>query len=170
MRTDSAPTVVRRHDIPEAIRALDVLPSDYVDLFVATTPDAARTTPEGWARAALDEASAAGRFMAWRVALGLRLESQPSPEHVAGWKVVDRGDTWIRIEARSWFMTANIAFQVEEGNVSFATFIRYDNPVAKVVWTPVSAIHRRIAPDVLRAAVRRVHRGIDAYSRARASR
>ena len=159
-RVESGTTAVvaRQRDIPEAIRALDTLPSDYVDLFVATTGDAAKTSPEQWARAALEGASALGRFMAWRVLLGLRLESRPSPDHLAGWKIADRGDDWIRIEASSWFMTANIVFQVDAARVSFATFIRYDNPIAAVVWTPVSAIHRRVAPDVLSAAVRRINR------------
>jgi hypothetical protein len=77
---------------------------------------------------------------------------------VAGWKIADRGDSWIRVEASSWFMTANIVFQIDEGRVSFATFIRYDRPVAALVWTPVSIIHRAIAPDFLRAAVKRVER------------
>jgi len=89
---------------------------------------------------------------------GLRLESRPSPEHLAGWKIADRGDDWIRMEARSWFMTAHIVFHVDEGRVSFATFIRYDQPMAALVWPLVSIIHRRAVPDLLRYAVKRINR------------
>ncbi len=150
--------VVRQRTIPESIRSLDTLPSDYADVFTAPASDAAGTSPEGWARAALEGASRVGRFIAWRMLLGLRLERRPAPGYIAGWRIVDRGETWIRIEARSWFMTANIVFQVDEGHVSFATLIRYDRRIAALVWTPVSAVHRRIAPDVLRGAVRRIDR------------
>lgn len=144
--------------MPAAIGALDALPSDYFDLFVATTDNATTLSAEEWARVALEESSALGRFVAWRVLLGLRLGPQPSPGHVAGWRIVDSDLESIRIEARSWFMTANIIFHVEPLQVSFATLIRYDNPVAAVVWTPVSAIHRHLAPDVLRDAASRVDR------------
>ena len=152
------PTLVQQRTIPNAIRALDTLPSDYSDVFTATASEAAKTSPEQWARAALEGASPVGRFIAWRVVLGLRLESQSSPDYVAGWKIADRGESWIRMEASSWFMTANIVFQVDDEQVSFATFIRYDGRMAEVVWTPVSAVHRRLAPEVLRHAVRRIDR------------
>ncbi|MEA2516412.1 MAG: hypothetical protein QOG16_250, partial [Actinomycetota bacterium] len=153
-----SPTVLQQLTIPDAISALDVLPSDYIDLFVATTPQATDASPELWARVALEEASAAGRFVAWRLLLGLRLESEPSQDHVAGWKIAERGEDWIRIEASSWFMTANIVFTVAENEVSFTTLIRYDRAIAKAIWTPISAIHRQLAPGVLYAAVRRINR------------
>lgn len=158
MRSDAVPIVVQQHNVPEAICALDALASDYVDVFTATASTATNTSPERWARAALEGASPMGRFIAWRVLLGLRLEPRPSSDYVAGWEIVDRGEGWIRIEASSWFMTANIVFQVGAGEVSFATFIRYDRRVAALVWTPVSIIHRQLAPDVLRHAVMRIDR------------
>jgi hypothetical protein len=115
-------------------------------------------SPEQWARAAVEGASPAGRFLAWRVICGLRLQPQPSPDYVGGWKIADRSDNWIRMEASSWFMTAHIVFQIDEGCVSFATLIRYDRRVAALIWTPVSILHRAVAPDFLRAAVKRVER------------
>lgn len=152
------PIVARQRDIPKAIRALDVLPSDYVDVFTGAASKASLTPAEQWARAALDAASPLGRFLAWRALLGLRLESGTSAEHVAGWRIAEQTHSWIRLEASSAFMTANIVFQIDEDQVSFATLIRYDSPVARLIWTPVSAIHRQIAPDVLSAAIRRVSR------------
>ena len=151
-------TIIQVRDIPDPIRALDVLPSDYIDVFTATTTEAASASPEQWARVALEDASPVGRFIAWRVLLGLRLESRPSWNHVAGWKIAERGDGWIRLEARSWFMTGNIVFHVDDEHVTFATMIRYDRRIAEIVWTPVSAIHRELAPKVLRHAVRRIDR------------
>ena len=151
-------TVVRQHDIPEAIRSLDPHASDYVDLFVATTTRATDSSPEDWARAAIQGAPAAGRFLAWRAALQLHLEDQPAPDRVGGWRISGRGDSWIRLEASSWCMTAQMVFYVEGGQMSFATFMNYDRRVAALIWTPVSAIHRAVAPDFLRGAVRRVDR------------
>ena len=158
MRTETTSVVFRQHEIPEAIRALDVLPSHYVDVLTAEVRDAAETSPELWSRAALEEASAVGRFLAWETALGLRLDKRPSPDRVAGWRIADRGERWIRLEADSWSMAANILFHVGDDDVTFATLIRYDRTYARMVWTPLSAVHRQLAPQVLWAAVRRIAR------------
>lgn len=172
-------TVLQQRNAPEAFRALD-LDDDAVDRLVAdgahyvdlyTTHIApTHTSAEQLARAAYEGASAWGRFLAWRVFLGLRLDPHPwmpptvprgAPDHLAGWTIVDRGATWIRIQASSWFMTAFCVFEVDQGRASFATFVRYDRWAARLVWTPVSIIHRRLAPDVLRAGVKRLERGVD---------
>lgn len=154
------PAAVQEHTIPEAIRSLSTFESaDYVDLFVAPAEDATSASPERWARAAMEGTPALGRFLAWRVVCGLRLEQRPSADYVAGWKIDGRGEDWIRTEARSWFMTAHIVFRVEPARVSFATFIRYDRAIAALIWGAASAIHRRVAPDFLGSAVRRVRRG-----------
>lgn len=150
--------VAQHRDVPEAIRSLSAMESpDYVDAFTVASAVTDKS-PEQWARAAVEGVSPWGRLVAWRVLCGLRLESQPSPEHLAGWRIADRGDGWIRMEASSWFMTAHIVFHVDVGRVSFATFVRYDNPVAALVWPAVSIVHRRAVPDLLRHAVKRVDR------------
>ena len=171
-------TVLQQRNAPEAFRALD-LDDDAVDRLVAdaahyvdlyTAPITSTTvSAEQLARAAYEDAPPWGRFLAWRVFLGLGLEPHPwmpptvprgAPDYVAGWKIVDRGDTWIRISARSWFMTAFCVFEVDDGRASFATFIRYDRWFGRLVWTPVSAVHRQLALDVLRAGVKRLERGV----------
>lgn len=148
------PTVLQERNVPEAIRSLSTFaPADYVDLFTVGT-GAARGAPEEWARAGVEEAAGrAGQFV-WRVILGLRLERRPSPDHVAGWKIAERGEDWIRLEAASWHMTAHIVVQVDDDRLSIATFIRYDNPIAALVWPPLSNVHRRAMPGLLRRAVR----------------
>jgi hypothetical protein len=154
------PAVTQQHDVPDAIRSLSSFEGPYyVDLFTATTRGPADKTPEQWVRTAIEGAPPIGRFLAWQIVCGLRLERQPSPDHVGGWKITDRGDNWIRLEASGWFMSAQIVFKVDEGKVSFATFVGYDRPLAAIAWPSIARIHRAVAPDFLRRAVRRIERG-----------
>jgi hypothetical protein len=158
-RADTPPGVEQRHDISETIatRAAMAEP-DYVDLFTVPAPGATDRSPEHWARVALEGASPTGRFLAWQVLCGLRLETEPSPGYVAGWRIADSGVGWIRLEAASWFMTAHAVVNVEDGRVSIALFIRYDSPAGRFIWTPLSFGHRRLMPGLLRHAVRRMER------------
>jgi hypothetical protein len=147
-------TVVGLRNLPEGIRSFGAMISpDYVDLFTATV-GATDKSPEEWARAALEE-TPTGRSapFLWRI-LGLRLGPRHSPDHVQGWKIADRGDDWVRIEAGSWFMTAHAVVRVDDGQVSVALFVRYDRPIAALVWPPLSIIHRRAMPVLLRQALR----------------
>ncbi|MEX2459492.1 MAG: hypothetical protein WD770_10985 [Actinomycetota bacterium] len=152
------PAVLQQRDVPESIRALAMARPDYVDLFTVTASDATDHSPEAWARAALEGASPTGRFIAWRAMCGLRLDPRPSPDNVAGWRIADRGDGWIRAEASSRFMTAHAVLLVEDGRVSLSLFVRYDRPMARLVWPAVSIIHQRAVPGLLRNAVRRINR------------
>jgi hypothetical protein len=156
--TARAPAVAQPDEVPEAIRALAMSDPDYVDLFTVTTSDATDHSPEEWARAAMEGISPTGRFLAWQVACGLRLEKGSSPDHVAGWRITGRGDDWIRVEASSWFMTAHGVLAVEEGRLSLANFVRYERPIAAFWWPAVSVFHRRAMPGVLRRGVRRMRR------------
>jgi hypothetical protein len=159
MRTDTVPTVVEHNNVPDTIRALASLDSpDYVDLFTVTAPGATAKSAEQWARTALEGASPAARFLMWQVLCGLRLQKQPSPDYVAGWKIADRGDNWIRLEAASWFMTAHAVVQVDDELVSVTLFIRYDRPLGALIWPPLSIGHRQAMPGLLRHAVRRINR------------
>lgn len=152
---DSTLTARQQHDIPEAIRSLSPINDpDYVDLFTLTTDDAARRSPEQWARAAFEDVAGRQGQVIWRVLLGLRLQRRSSPGHVAGWRIGGRGERWIRLEAGSWMLTGNLVLRVDDGQVSLATFIRYDRPAAARVWSRLSAVHRRVAPDLLRDAHR----------------
>jgi hypothetical protein len=151
---DTVMTVVGLSDIPETIRAHDTLASpDYVDVFTAPASGARDRSPEEWARAVLEE-TPTGRaaLVLWR-SLGLRLGPRPSAEHVQGWKIAARGDDWIRLETASWFMTAHGIVHVDDRQLSVALFIRYDHPIASLVWMPVSARHRRAVPVMLRQAL-----------------
>jgi hypothetical protein len=95
-----------------------------------------------------------GQFI-WRGVLGLRLKSQPSTERVGGWKVADRGEDWIRLEASSWFLTAHLVTRLDDAHLFVGTLIQYDRPIAVLIWVPASAVHRRLMPGLLHQTVRR---------------
>jgi hypothetical protein len=147
-------TVVGLTNVPDTIRDLDTLASaDYADLFTATTSGATEKSAEEWARAVL-EGTPTGRSAPrlWRL-LGLGLGPTPSADFVQGWKIAARGENWIRIEASSWCMTAHAVLLVDDGHVSLALFVRYDRPIAALIWSAVSVMHRRAVPVMLRQAL-----------------
>lgn len=156
-------SIVRWHrNIPEAICALDTLAApDYTDIVTATVSKTSDRTPEQWLRTML-EGVPRGLLLVvlaiQRVALGLRLQMRPSPEHVVGWKIADRGEGYVRIEAASWFLTGHVIVHVDDGQLSFATFVRYDRPLAALVWPSVSLIHRQVALALVRSATERSNR------------
>jgi hypothetical protein len=149
------PTVLRQHDIPESLRSRSTLKADYIDLFTVAIEEAPDRSPEQWARATVEDVAGLGGQFLWRVILGLRLGGRSSPEHIGGWRVGDHGDGWIRLEAASWFMTAQVIVQVDEGRLAVATLVRYDRPFAALVWLPTSIVHRRALPHLLQSAVER---------------
>ncbi|MBT2483541.1 MULTISPECIES: DUF2867 domain-containing protein [unclassified Microbacterium] len=139
--------------IPEDDRALSSLPdADYADTF--SMPTHADASPERWARAMFgDIPSPAQRFI-WRRLLGLRLMSARSPHTVAGWRIAERGERWIRLETESRLISANLVVRTSEGRVALTTFVRYDRGVGRILWTVLSLVHRRLVPGVLRDAVK----------------
>jgi predicted oxidoreductase len=156
-------TAFQQHTIPERILALStIVRPDYVDLFTVPTRDVPRWSPEQWARAAVDVAAGLRGQLIWRGVLGLRLRPRRSPDRIAGWKVAARGTSWLRLEAASWFLTAHLAFDVEPGVLSVATFIRYDRTLAARVWPSLSAYHRRAMPGLLRY-VSKLHETVGAH-------
>lgn len=149
---------VQQHEMPEEICSLAALDSDYADLFVATTSGARRTSPEQCARAAMEGAHPAGRFLSWRLVLRLRLASGQSAHHIAGRTIIGRAEDWIRFEARSWYLTARIVWRIDDGHVWFAT------SSATTSLRPCSSGHRcqpsiePVAPGFVSSGVARVER------------
>jgi hypothetical protein len=149
------PSVIQQRNIPEVIRALSGMESpDYIDLFTVTTNGAADATPEQWSRTAIEDVAGVGGQFIWRGVLGLRLQSRPSTGRVGGWKIAARGEDWIRVEASSWFLTAHLVIRLDDEHLSVGTFIRYDRPIAALIWVPASAVHRRLMPGLLDQTVR----------------
>lgn len=147
-------SVVGMDGLPADVRALTTLTDpDYADLYTATTSAEGRPA-ERWARAVLEEAPLSRRsaYRLWRF-LGLRLGPQGAPGHVQGWVIADQGDEWIRLETASWYMTVQAILRSAGTTVSVSLFLRYDHPVAPLVWAPVSVMHQRAVPIMLRQGV-----------------
>jgi hypothetical protein len=141
--------------IPASVRALSSLPAvDYADRFTLSTD--VKATPERWARAMFGDVPSPAERLIWRGLLGLRLSRERSPATVGGWQVGGRGEDWIRLESASWFLAGNLVVQAADGRVSLVTFLHYSRLVGHGVWPPLSAVHRRIVPGVLRDAATRV--------------
>ena len=103
------------------------------------------------ASAAAGFSPTARTFIPWRVLLGLRLGPWPTPDHVHGWKIADRGDDWLRLETASWLMTCHAVIYVDDRQVSAGLFVRYDHPIANLWWgLLLSGGHRRAMPGLLR--------------------
>jgi len=148
-------SAVGTHNIPESVRALSSLPDiDYADQFTISAD--ADATPEQWARAMFGDVPSVAELLIWRGLLGLRLSRGRSPATVAGWQIGEHGEDWIRLEAVSWFLTVNFLVQTANGRVSLGTFLHYDRRLGHGVWPPLSAIHRRLAPGLLRDAAARI--------------
>jgi hypothetical protein len=146
-----------RRDVPEAIRSLGALAdANYADIVTATIDRQPDGTPEQWIQAALSGLPR-GLLMfipfVQRAFLGLRLTLRPSPDHLLGCKIAHRDQHWLRIEASSWFLTGHVVMHIEGERISFASFIRYDRPLAALVWPPISLIHRQVALTLMRSGL-----------------
>jgi hypothetical protein len=146
---------VGTHNIPASVRALSSLPRiDYADHFTLVTD--AEASPEQWARAMFGNVPNLAEQLIWRGFLGLRLTRGRSPATVAGWWIGGRGPDWVRLEAASPFLSCNLVVQAVDGRVSLGTFLNYDRSLGGVVWPPMSAVHRRLVPGLLRDAAARI--------------
>jgi hypothetical protein len=154
-------------EVREDVRVLTTIDKpDYVDLFTIKTPKAQEWSAERWMRAILEEAplSLRNARRLWRI-MGLRLGPRSSPDHVQGWRIAARGDTWIRAETSCWYLTAQAICLVEEAQVLVSLSLRYDRPLVAVpVWTLVCGPHQRALPAMLRQAVRIVTAESQPYS------
>jgi hypothetical protein len=142
--------------IPADALARSPLDADYADHYVLGT--GIRGTAETYARAMFGDAPTIAERFIWSVLLQMDLEPEVSSRTVAGWRILENTPDSIRLEARSWFLTANLVVHVLDGELSLTTYIRYDRMIGRWVWTPLSAVHRSLVPQVLRDGADRVRR------------
>ena len=152
-----------RAQVDGAVGLTDVAPSvlacsalsrtDYADYFVIGPVHGAAATPEAWARAMFGDVPSAGERFIWRGLLQLRLTRGRSRSSIAGWRICERGEDWIRLEADSWALAANLIVHASDSAVSLTTALRYDRRPGRALWWALSAVHRRLAPGLLREAV-----------------
>lgn len=162
--------LVGQENLPDPIRPLISLGEiDYVDHFtlstdtLSTNADPTDTHPtdndasaEQWARAMFGDVPSAAASLIWRGLLHLRLSHRPSPNTVAGWRVTARDNDWIRLEAASWFLTANLVISVFDHQLSLTTAIRYDRLYGRFLWPRLAPLHRRLSPGLLTNATAKI--------------
>ena len=157
MDTTTLDTTGVLRGVTASARALVSLPGiDYADRCTMAT--SVEATPEQWARGMFGDVPDAAERFVWRGLLGLRLSRGPAPDTVGGWRVGGRGGDWIRLETASWFLSANLIVQTAGDRVTWTTCLHHDRPWGRVVWPPLSAVHRRLVPRVLHDAGRRLRR------------
>ena len=143
-------------DVPAALRALDTLVDpDYADVFTATAPEPPSRPLDAWLRSVLSRSpSAVSRlpFHVQRHVLRLRIDAGPSEDRLIGWPIAARGDDWVRLEATGPLMTGHLVFHADGRHLALATFVRYEHPSARLVWPPVSLVHRQVGLAFIRRA------------------
>jgi hypothetical protein len=90
----------------------------------------------------------------WRLILRLRLGRHPSPDHILGWRIVERRPNETVCQLDSWYLIAYNTFRLTDGRLVWSTFVSYERPIAKVIWPPVSLVHRPMVRLALRHAAR----------------
>ena len=128
---------------------------------IAMSPGDSRSS-EQWARAVWEGAPPPLRWFmlaGWRFVLGLRLGPRPSPDHILGWQIASRGHDDTVCQLRSGFLTAYNVFRTTDGRFVWSTFVTYDRPVARLIWLPVSLLHRLIVRVAIRLAASRPPQG-----------
>ncbi len=136
--------------------------SDYASAFELPTPDAQSLTPEQWARATFEGAPVLLRWllvMGWTLVLGLRLGPRPSAGHVLGWLISDSGSDSITLESRSRLVATRNIVVVNDSNVVWVTFVRFNRRIARPVWAVAAPIHHMAIPYLLKRASRSCARG-----------
>jgi len=142
-------------NLPRQIRALaGIEAADYADVFTINTD--VQATPERWARTMFGDTAGPLAIALWRGLLGLRLVRTASSDTIAGWRVAERGGEWIRLQTGSRNLTASLVIRAADAQMSLATFVRYDRRAGAWVWIRLSAVHRKLAPGLLRATVDKV--------------
>lgn len=143
--------------VPSAVLDLSALSRvDYVDHVAIAHPHAAEVTAEHWARAMFGDAPDPTVRLLWGGVLGLRLALGVSRDTVAGWRIAERGEGWIRLTTSSRSATAELIVHADDAQLGLALVVRFDRRTARINWLPIAAVHRRLVPVLLRSTVRKV--------------
>ncbi|WP_293697440.1 hypothetical protein [uncultured Agrococcus sp.] len=126
---------------------------DYVDHFALTPFDATNASAERWARTMFGDVPTAAERFIWKGLLRLRLRRGRSSTTVAGWLISEKSQSWIRLQAASAALTANLILHATEDSLSLTTLLTYERARGSMVWRPLSSVHRRLSPGILRDAV-----------------
>ena len=132
---------------------------DYVDHFAIGHASEREATPQEWARMMFGATPDLIERLLWSGVLGLRLREGRSPDTVAGWSVNGRGEDWIRIAATGSACAGELVVRATGTTLGLTTLMRYDRSRARLIWRPTSAVHRRLAPTLLRQTLATAAKG-----------
>ena len=128
---------------------------DHVDAHQLRTSHA--HSPAEWAREILEGPPAVTRLrlrLGWTM-LGIRLRPA-GPDVIAGWSVTHRDAEYVRLQAMSPMgLSGQLITRVAGGEVTFATFVRLGNPVARRVWAKVLPTHLAVVCSLVDGAASR---------------
>jgi hypothetical protein len=159
---ETAGSTVRAVELPKFARRVSSLSRiDYADCFILDAGPDVKLTGEQWAREMLEGAPERLRSSLRRgwFALGLRLGSVRSPEHVLGWEVRQNNDEYALLGAASRIgMPAELLFVSRPDGLLFATLVGHHNHLARAVWKGITPLHQRVVPGVLERAGRAARR------------
>lgn len=130
---------------------------DYRDAFEVSLDKPDARTAEQWARAALEHAPTAVRWVvliAHRGVLRLRLGPMSSPEYVLGWKIPACQPDKIELATDGPVMRGLIVgYRISPTTTQIETLLYFHRrPLGRAIWAVVGPVHRRVAPLLLRRA------------------
>jgi len=143
-----------RVDVPEDIRSSGTIErADYEVAWDVTIADGDPRSAEQWIRSMLEGAPRLLRsviLFGWIAGLGFRMGPRPSPDHVLGWKILDRSPELIVLSVEARVVgTSQFLLRVEDSKVVLVNLVQYERPWARAVWTMVKPVHQRVVPYLL---------------------
>lgn len=146
-----------RSAAPAGLCNLPQRPPSFVCAYATDVVAGDTRSSEEWARQLWDGAPTLLRWFmteGWRRVLRLRLERRRSPDHILGWSVTERLPERTVCRAQSPLLTAFNIFVRRDGEFVWSTYVFYDRPLARLIWRPVSLLHRPIVRFSLARAQR----------------
>jgi Protein of unknown function (DUF2867) len=140
---------------PTSHSAIEPAEHDFACAYEIAIAAGDKRSSEEWARDIWEGAPAPLRWFmiaGWRFVLRLRLGPLHSPDHILGWRIVDRSADETVCQVGSGFLDAHNIFQRVDGTFVWSTFVSYERRMARVIWPPVSLIHRLLVRFTLRRA------------------
>ncbi|MFV1471813.1 hypothetical protein ABQE57_20335 [Mycolicibacterium elephantis] len=128
---------------------------DYADAFLVDVASPHARSAEQWMRVILEDAPAVVRarlLSGWK-SLGLRDAAEPS---LLGWQIADSAPDYVLLGRNSWIgMPGELLLRRTERGLLFATFVRFGNPIVRMLWAAVKPTHVQTVAALLEDAVRR---------------
>ena len=130
---------------------------DYDEAWEIAVPEM-DTTPEEWARLAMEGAPSAMRAVmvnGWKT-LGIGLEPLGSTSAVLGWPIRHSDDAALVLGVHAAVgITARIVMRAYPGKMLHAMIVRYDNRAGRAVWNVIAPGHRKFVENLLEIARQR---------------